>query len=140
MSFEKDKEYDVTIDDVSLIESSKGTRGLEFRLEHPEHGVIIHCLWLTDKTKKRAGETLNELGVSVADLRSPEFWNDPASKLRDVQARITTEEQEYKGEKKVRVKWFNGGSGTKKASPAAASTVATLFGDFELDDPMSVPF
>lgn len=135
MSFEKDKEYDVVIDDASLIESSKGTRGLEFRLVHPEHGTIFHCMWLTDKSKKRAGETLIELGVGMDDLRSADFWRAPVDKLHGVAARITTEEDEYEGRRRVRVKWFNGTSRTKKALPAAAGAVATLFEDFVPDVP-----
>lgn len=139
MAYEADKEYDVKIDGVQLIESaSKGTKGLEFRLDHDQAGIIFHVMWLTPATAKRSAEILGEFGVTAADLKSSEFWESPEKKLDGQVAHITTELNEYNKNKTVKVKWFNVPNSTpkssKKASPDAVKFTATLFED--LDEPL----
>lgn len=141
MSYEPDREYEVEIDSVTFVESQqKKTPGLEFRLQRDPEGILFHNMWITEGTKERAWKTLLAIGVPAASLKSADFWTDPGEILNGKHVRITTEMQEYKDKKSVRVKWLNPLDAPRSlAGPEAAASVANLFSLFE-DESEPVPF
>lgn len=138
--FEADQRYPVTIASATMTESaSKGTPGIELRLESADGGKIWHTLWLTEGTRPHVAKTLAELGVDKAMLASPAFWDDPGEALNGKDASIVTEEDTYNGKTRVRVKWLNGpvkaAAAPPPPKPGRSQQLALDFGNLE-----DVPF
>ena len=139
MSYQAERDYEVTIDEVNLIKSAKkGTPGIEFRLVHADHGNIYHTMYLTEGTKSYVAKTMQEFGFSVEDIKHSGFWSGLGDQLNGKTAYITTEINEFNGRTSVRVKWFNGveHKREKKEIPeGVVGDITSLMADLEGEIP-----
>lgn len=127
-----DKRYNGVVTRAEWIESSKGTSGLQLDIE-TDDGMdhVSHVLWVTEKTKEYFARDMATLGVAEEKLSQGSFL---AYELPSVvcgrEITFGTHEEEYKGERRVKVAWI----GERRASnpKGAAFAVAQMFS--ETDD------
>lgn len=131
MPFEANQRYFCTVLTAGLVESGKGTVGIELLLSNDMAGETTHTLWLSEKAKERAAEVLAEFGVTAEDLKAP-FWRDGCQALVGQVANCDMKGEVYNGETRVRVGWIHGPLAkprtAKAASPQAIAAAQRLFG------------
>lgn len=130
MTYQPDREYQVTVTRAAFIESQGGTPGVEVDLNNPEAGTIAHRWYITEKTKERFVKSMAEFGITAAQLAGP-FWENDCEPLVGSPATITTEEDTYNGRTRVRCRWVNGPhrvASTKSGSYSAKAKAAAMFG------------
>lgn len=123
MSIKADKKYNFEIIGGEWIESNNGTLGFQIFLEC-EDGNADFTIWLTDNNREVAQRLFNKaLGVSLDQLKDQFFMQHQLPSF--VKGKIIsggTEEQEWKGKKKVRVKWINTKSQSTDGNLAGAAS------------------
>lgn len=113
--FEPNRTYNVRVASAYLMESAtKHTPGIELSLEHPEHGTIIHTLWLTSKTVEGVRKSLEAMGIKEDLYSRPTFQENCGDYLSGKECSIQTFEEEYNGKRRVKVQWIN-----KPVTPSA---------------------
>lgn len=91
-------------------------------------GDIDHRMYLSPGARSHTEKVLLELGLQNAHLSSEEFWETPEKWMDGLACHIETDEDEYNGKKRVRVKWLNGPRREVKKMPAErARGLAGLF-------------
>ena len=127
-----DEKYLGTVTGGRLVESSKGTPGLQFDIEEQTTGdQIFHTIWLSAKSKEYAEKDLEVLGITAAHRSDASFWSYKLDEhLRGQSIAYGTKSEEYKGKTSIRVAWISkprtsdGLAGERGLATAAAS----LFG------------
>lgn len=126
---EADNKYLVRVTNATTTKAEeKGTLGLHVVFACDE-GQIPHTIWCSKDSRETATKSLTAMGVPVAALSTVEFWRDPMKFLANASARITTINEPYKGQDRVRVKWINEPFFAKPAPPESHSALADLFSD-----------
>lgn len=103
-------------------------------------GDIDHRMYLSPGARSHTEKVLGELGVQPDWLASPEFWETPEKWMDGLPCHIETEEDEYNGKKRTRVKWLNGPAREVKKMPAErARGLAGLFARPDYNAPAPPP-
>jgi len=123
-----DRKYQGTIKNTMVPDVEPGKHPhLLVTIETPD-GDIDHRLYLSVAARQHTEKVLLELGVEADWLVSPEFWETPGKWMNGRHCSIETEEDEYEGKKRVRVKWLNGPKREVKPMPVErARGLASLF-------------
>ena len=138
MAHRADEKYLGTVTGGRLVESSKGTPGLQFDIEEQTMGdPISHTIWLSSKSKEYAEKDLEVLGITAAHRADASFWSYKVDEhLRGQAIAYGTKSEEYKGKTSIRVAWISkprtsdGPAGERGLASAAAS----LFGGAAVED------
>lgn len=128
MALKPDHKYHGTVAPGSeIIESQSGSIGYQVMLEC-EDGTASYTIWLTQKNRERAEKTFTEaLGVDREKLADANYLEDVlATEIAGREVTFVTEEEEYKGKRRVKVAWLFRRSASGGGSPAKAA--ARFFG------------
>jgi hypothetical protein len=109
-----------------LTTSENGSDGLFIHFDCGENGGIDHTIWLTAARIEYSEKDLNNLGIPSDQLRSEDFWEKITEWVDGKECEIVVGEEEYKGKKRLRVKFIN--AIAKAATPGASKRLASLFG------------
>lgn len=132
MAHRADEKYLGTVTGGRLIESAKGTPGLQFDIEEQATGdPISHTIWLSKKSQEYAERDLDALGITAAHRKDPSFWSYKVDEhLRGQSIAYGTKSEEYKGKTSIRVAWIGKprASDTPAGERGLATAAASLFG------------
>jgi hypothetical protein len=105
-----------------IIESQSGSLGFQVMLKC-EDGETSYTIWLTAKNRERAEKTFTEaLGVDVEELLNATYIeNQLPIDITGREVTFVTEEEEYKGKRRVKVAWLFKRSASSGGSPAKAA-------------------
>jgi hypothetical protein len=111
-----------------LYETQTGTLGYQVMLECSD-GSTSFVIWLTDKNKERAKKYFAILGVDEDKLKDPHYIEYQLG--LDIDGReisFGTKEDEYNGNRTIKVSWIG-----KKSDPNLARGAAKFFGSTNTD-------
>lgn len=119
-----------------IIESQSGSLGYQVMLTC-EDGAGSYTIWLTNKNRERAEKTFVEaLGVKPENLQSASYIETQlAVDIAGKEVTFVTEEEEYKGKRRIKVAWLFKRSASNGANPAKAA--ASFFSNAK--PPVSAP-
>jgi hypothetical protein len=120
-----------------LTTSDNGTDGIFVHFDCGDNGGIDHTIWLSPARLEYAEKELNALGVSSEQLRSDRFWEEVENWVNDKECQIVIGEEEYNGNKRLRVKFIN--AAVKQAKPGAPKRLAGLFGSRPVNGSLEPP-
>lgn len=110
--------------------TNAGTPGVFFNFDCGESGSISHTVYIaqTSQALEISSKTFMALGATEDELKSAGFWSAirEGQRFDGAECELVIGEEEYKGQKRIVVKFING-----KAKPAKAGTedyLAKLFG------------
>jgi hypothetical protein len=106
-----------------LTESQNGTLSFQVMLEC-EDGDAYFPIWLTEKNKEKAVKQFEIIGADTSKLSNPTYMDfELAVSIVGREISFGTREEEYRGNKVIKVAWIG-----KKSDPNLARGAANLFG------------
>lgn len=102
--------------------NAKRTPAIEIDFANGE-GMATAVRWVTPGTAQYVTKDLHTLGLSDAQIADPETLHHLNKLLMDAECDIVVEEENYKGEPQLRVRWIN-----EVSSEPSGDIVSSVYG------------